>query len=273
MALRTYVDSIGEFFAGCRKDLTLTSVRTSSSIYIYDAFPVSYDDQMGIYYASHTGLQRQDAVLVSSKEVLDHNTLTILIRLILLLPPMQIVLRRRIKDIEKPLPLIADLEHARHVPTPVAIVGRAPDGAQSIVIEDLISLLTELVRAEDVGHFVDVQELLDDLCAESVARASRRQRELIPLGIGIAPDQICHGTLVRNLPEAIDDLDLVDAVYARTQAAVHAEYLVVDHDGQREEVEHVGEVVPDVGVAVFAVAFGVEAIGLRYASRLVVPSD
>lgn len=54
---------------------------------------------------------------------------------------------------------------------------------------------------------------------------------------------------------------------------MHAEDLVVDHDGQREEVEHVREVVPDVGVAVFAVAFGVEAVGLGYASALVVASD
>ena len=54
---------------------------------------------------------------------------------------------------------------------------------------------------------------------------------------------------------------------------MHTEDLVVDHDGQGEEVEHVCEVVPDVGVAVFAVAFGVEAIRLCYASGLVVAAD
>ena len=54
---------------------------------------------------------------------------------------------------------------------------------------------------------------------------------------------------------------------------MHAEDLVIDHDGQREEVEHVREVVPDVGVAVLAVAFGVEAVGLGYASGLVVAAD
>ena len=51
------------------------------------------------------------------------------------------------------------------------------------------------------------------------------------------------------------------------------EYLVVDHHGQGEEVEHVGEVVPDVGVAVFAVAFGVKAIGLCHASRFVIAAN
>lgn len=171
------------------------------------------------------------ATVVSSKEILNHDTLTILIRLILLLAPMQIILRRRIKDVEKPLPLIADLEHASHVPTPVAIVRRAPDSAQPVIVEDLIPLLTELVRAKDMVHFIDVQELLHHLRAESVARAPGRQRELIPLGVRITPYQIRHGTLVRDLSEAIDDLDLVDAVDAGAQAAVHAEDLVVDHDG------------------------------------------
>ena len=110
--------------------------------------------------------------MVSSKEILHHNALTILIRLILLLPPMQIILGRGIKDIEVPLSLIANLEHTRHISAPVAVIRRAPDCAQPIVVEDLISLLTELVRAEDVVHFVDIQELLHYLCTESVARAS-----------------------------------------------------------------------------------------------------
>ena len=207
------------------------------------------------------------------KEILHHNALTVLVRLVLLLPPVQIILRRRIKHIEVPVPLIAHLEHARHVPAPIAVIRRAPDGAQPVIVQDLIALLTELVRAEDVVHLVDVEELLDDLCAEGVSCASGREGELVALRVRIAPDQIGHGSLVRYLAEAIDDFDLVDAVDAGTQAAVHAEDLVVDDDREGEEVEHVGEVVPDVGVAVFAVALGVEAVGLGDAAGLVVAAD
>ena len=156
-----------------------------------------------------------NATVVSSKEILNHNALTVLIRLILLLTPMQIIFRRRIKDIEEPLSLIADFEHTGHIPTPIAIIRRAPDRAQPVVIEDLIALLTELVRAEDMVHLVDIQELLHHLCAESVARASRRQREFISLRVRITPHQIRHGTLVRDLSEPVDDFDLVDAVDAR----------------------------------------------------------
>ena len=207
------------------------------------------------------------------KKILHHNALTVLVRLVLLLPPVQIILRRRIKHIEVPLPLIAHLEHARHIPAPIAVIRRAPDGAQPVIVQNLIALLTELVRAEDVIHFVDVEELLDHLCAKRVSCASGREGELIALRVRITPYQIGHGSLVRYLPEAIDDFDLIDTVDAGTQAAVHAEYLVVDDDREGEEVEHVGEVVPDVGVAVFAIAFGVEAIGLGDAAGLVVAAD
>lgn len=54
---------------------------------------------------------------------------------------------------------------------------------------------------------------------------------------------------------------------------MHTEDLVVDDDAEGEEVEHVGEVVPDVGVAVFASAFGVEAVGLGDAAGFVVAAD
>lgn len=51
------------------------------------------------------------------------------------------------------------------------------------------------------------------------------------------------------------------------------ENLVIDHDAEGKEIEHVREVMPDVGVAVFSCAFGVETVGLGDASRLVVATD
>ena len=78
---------------------------------------------------------------------------------------------------------------------------------------------------------------------------------------------------MRYLSESVDYLDLVDAVDTGAQAAVYAEDLVVDDAGQAEVVEHVGEVVPDGRVAVFAAALGVEAVGLRDAARFVVAAN
>lgn len=52
-----------------------------------------------------------------------------------------------------------------------------------------------------------------------------------------------------------------------------AEDLVVDDHAQGKEIEHVGEIVPDIGVAVFSCTLRVKAIGLSNAARLVVAAD
>lgn len=122
-------------------------------------------------------------------------------------------------------------------------------------------------------HAVDLQKLLDHVAPKRVPCPAGTQTELVSFRVRVAPDQIGHGPFVWDLPEPVDDLDLVDAVDARRQAPVHAEDLVVDHHGEGEEVEHVREVVPDVGVAVLARALGVEAVGLRDAAGFVVAAD
>lgn len=57
---------------------------------------------------------------------------------------------------------------------------------------------------------------------------------------------------MRYLSETVNDFDLVYGVDAWTQPAVYAEDIVVDDDGEGEVVEHVGEIVPDICIAVFS---------------------
>jgi hypothetical protein len=54
---------------------------------------------------------------------------------------------------------------------------------------------------------------------------------------------------------------------------VDAEYLVVDHHAQGKEIEHVGEIVPDISIAVFSCTLRVKSIGLSNAARLMVAAD
>lgn len=54
---------------------------------------------------------------------------------------------------------------------------------------------------------------------------------------------------------------------------MHTEYLVIDHYTEGEEVEHVCEVVPDIGISVLASALGVETVRLRDTARLMVTTD
>lgn len=208
-----------------------------------------------------------------SQKVIDDRTLTIFVLLCLLFSPMDVVLRRRIEDIEIPFARVTHLQHTSQIATAVAVVGRAPHRAQPVIVQNLVALLAQLVSAQDVRHAIDLEELAHDLRAEGVPGPARRQRELVALGVRVRPDQVGHGALVGDLAEAVDDLDLVDGVDGGRQTAVDAEDLVVDHHAQREEVEHVREVVPDIGVAVFARALCVEPVRLCHTAGLVVPAD
>lgn len=41
---------------------------------------------------------------------------------------------------------------------------------------------------------------------------------------------------------------------------MHAEDLVIDDDTQSEEIKHIGEIMPDIGIAIFSSAFRVETV-------------
>lgn len=127
--------------------------------------------------------------------------------------------------------------------------------------------------AQDVGHAVHLEELADHLCTESIACSARRERELVTFGVGVGPDQIGHRAFVWNLPEPVNDLDLIDRVDGGRKATVDTEDLVIDHYAQCEKVEHVGKIVPDVGIAVFPSTLGIKPVRLGHTARLVVPTD
>lgn len=76
-----------------------------------------------------------------------------------------------------------------------------------------------------------------------------------------------------DLSEPVDDFDLINRVYRGRQATMNAEDLIAYDDTQRQVVEHVGEVMPDVGTSIFPSAFSVEAVRLCDASRFMISSD
>ena len=75
------------------------------------------------------------------------------------------------------------------------------------------------------------------------------------------------------LPEPINDLDLINAVYTGTQTAMHTEDLIIDDDAQGKEVKHVGEVMPDIGVTIFAVTLGIESVRLGDTARFMIATN
>lgn len=67
---------------------------------------------------------------------------------------------------------------------------------------------------------------------------------------------------MRHLLYPIQSPDVVERVNARRQPTVQTENLVVDQSGERKVIEEVGEVFPDVRIAILAQALVVEAVNL-----------
>lgn len=57
---------------------------------------------------------------------------------------------------------------------------------------------------------------------------------------------------MRYLAKAINNFDLVDGVDGRGEAAMDTENLVIDDHTKGKEIEHVGEIVPDIRITIFA---------------------
>lgn len=57
---------------------------------------------------------------------------------------------------------------------------------------------------------------------------------------------------MRYLTKAINNFDLVDGVDGRGEATMDAENLVIDNHAKGKEIEHIGEIVPDIRITILA---------------------
>ena len=80
----------------------------------------------------------------------------------------------------------------------VAVVGGAEDGDHVLVVAPVVALHDQLVGPGDEGELVGVVELLGDVLAEGVARASRRNAPAAPV-VWVGPEQVTHRPLMRHL--------------------------------------------------------------------------
>ena len=128
------------------------------------------------------------------------------------------------------------------------------------------------MRPRDEVDVVSGVELLAHVTAEQVSRAPRAQSPSRHI-LGIRPEQIAHGAVVRHLLLPVDGPYLVHGGDRRGQPAVHAQNAVVDQRGEGEVIEDVGAVAPHVDTAILAQALVVKAVHLRDLPTLVVTAD
>ena len=151
--------------------------------------------------------------------------------------------------------VIRNLHNRRLVPAPIAVIRRAEDGNDLIVMLPLVPLHNQLMSPADKAQVINMSELLRDVLPERVPRPSRADPPPAPI-VRVAPNQVAHGSFMWYFLDSIELPGVVEGVDAWGEAAVEAEDLVGYDGGHGEVVERVGEVLPDVRVTVLAEALG-----------------
>lgn len=122
-----------------------------------------------------------------SQKIVNDRILPIPILLRLLLSTMDIIFRSRVEHVEESLARITYFQDASQISAPVAVIGGTPDRAQPVVVENLITLLTELMCSQDMRHAIHLEEFANHLRTERISSPSGRKGELVPVCIGIRP--------------------------------------------------------------------------------------
>ena len=126
----------------------------------------------------------------------------------------------------------------------------------------VVPVHNELVRPGYQIQAVLVVELLGYVLPKGEAGPAGADAPPGPV-VGVGPEQVAHGPLVGDLLHPIELPHVVEGVDGRAEAAVEAEYVIIDEGRQGEVVKEVGEELPNVGAAVLANALVVEAVDLR----------
>lgn len=113
---------------------------------------------------------------------------------------------------------------------------------------------------------------LTNVLAKSVAGTSWAYSPSASV-VGVTPKQVAHGAFMGHLLDSVKSADVVKGINTRRETTVETEDLVVNEGCEGEVVEEVGKVLPDIGVAVFAQAFVVEAVDLGDLARLVIATE
>lgn len=182
------------------------------------------------------------------------------------------ILRCRLEGLVTLIEMFIEFEDGRNVSAPIAVIWCRPDGDESLVEHVFETLHNELMSATNQGDFVCVVKLSDDIASKEIASASWRESPTVNF-FGIRPEEIAHGSIVRDLLFSIDGSDLIERVDGGTESTVDAKDLLLNEGAQTEIVEDFGAVSPDIDGAILAQTFVIKAIDLSDLSRFVVSAN
>lgn len=146
------------------------------------------------------------------------------------------------------------------------------NGDHISILRPIVALHNQLMCSCNKGQAVVVIKCFRDILPKGVTSTTGRDTPAASV-VGITPEQITHGSLMRNFLDPIQRANVVQSIDGGTQTAVQAEDLVLDESGERKVVEEIGKVFPDIGIAVFAQALVIKPIHLCDLAGLMISSE
>jgi hypothetical protein len=126
--------------------------------------------------------------------------------------------------------------------------------------------------ASDELEAIDMIELHGDLVSEEPACTTGRNSPGLNI-LGITPDQVTEGTLVRDLLRAGYNTDLIHRTDLGAQTTVDTENLTINDGSEDKEIKDLAARLPDRRVAVLLLALLVEAVDLSNLAGLMVTAN
>ena len=132
--------------------------------------------------------------------------------------------------------ILINLHDRRLIPAPIAIIRRAKYRHHILLVTPVVPLHHQLMSPRHQSQPVPMIELFAHVLAEREPGSTGRNAPSRSI-VGIAPQQIAHGSLVRYLLDPIQLANVIQSVDARAESAVEAEYLIFDQGREGKVVE------------------------------------
>jgi hypothetical protein len=81
--------------------------------------------------------------------------------------------------------------------------------------------------------------------------------------IRIGPNQVAHGSLMRNLLHSIQITCMIKCIDRRRQPSMETEYAVCYYRRHGQVIKGIGKELPNIGISVFPQAFVIETITVQ----------
>ena len=123
--------------------------------------------------------------------------------------------------------MLVNLHNSRLVPAAVAVIRRRENSHYVPILAPIVPLHYQLMRPRHERQPVIVIKRFADILSKCVPGSSGADSPPTPI-IGIAPEEVAHGSLVGDFLDAIKGANVIEGVDGRGKTAVETEDLVID---------------------------------------------